>query len=399
MNSKILTMVMAGGRGERLYPLTRDRAKPAVPFGGIFRIIDFTLSNCINSGLRKICVLTQYKSVSLMSHLYLGWNVVSRELNEFIEVIPAQQRIGEVWYRGTADSIYQNIYKIEDENPEHVLILGGDHVYKMDYSRMIQFHRDREADLTVGIFQFKKEKAREFGIIRVDSNRRVKELVEKPSDLTSFKDKFVYVSMGIYIFNTKVLKKVLYHDAEDKKSSHDFGRNVIPAMLKKHKVYGFIFNEEEKNSYWRDIGTIDAYYESNMELVKSQPKINLYNLKWPIRTYQGQFPPAKVLKIKGCGNICDSIISHGCIIKGGVVEKSVLSYGVKILENAKVSNSILMEGVQIRKSSVVKNAIIDKDVSIPSGMQIGIDIKEDRKRFTVTDSGIIVVAKKQKVKR
>ena len=399
MNSKILTMIMAGGRGERLYPLTRDRAKPAVPFGGIFRIIDFTLSNCINSGLRKICVLTQYKSVSLMSHLYLGWNIVNRELDEFIEVIPAQQRISDVWYLGTADSIYQNIYKIEDENPADVLILGGDHVYKMDYSKMIQFHKDRGADLTVGIFQFKKEKAREFGIIRVDSNRRIKELVEKPSDLTSFKDKFVYVSMGIYIFNTKVLKKVLYHDAGDEKSSHDFGRNVIPAMLKKHKVYGFIFNEEEKNSYWRDIGAIDAYYESNMELVKSQPKINLYDSRWPIRTYQGQFPPAKVLKVKDRGNICDSIISHGCIIKGGVVEKSVLSYGVKVMENARVSNSILMEGVQVGESSVVKNAIIDKDVSIPSGMQIGVNKNEDRKRFTVTNSGIIVVAKKQKVKR
>jgi len=392
-------MVMAGGRGERLYPLTRDRAKPAVPFGGIFRIIDFTLSNCINSGLRKICVLTQYKSVSLMSHLYVCWNVVNRELNEFIEVIPAQQRVSDVWYLGTADSIYQNIYKIEDEDPEHVLVLGGDHVYKMDYSRMIQFHRDKGADLTIGIFQFKKEKARDFGIIRVDSSKQVKELVEKPSDLTSFKDKFVYVSMGIYIFKTKVLKKVLYHDAEDKKSSHDFGHNVIPAMLKKYKVYGFVFNEEEKNSYWRDIGTIDAYYESNMELVKPQPKINLYDVKWPIRTYQSQFPPAKVLKVKGRGNIYDSIISHGCTIKGGVVEKSVLSYGVKVMENAKVSNSILMEGVQVGENSTVKNAIIDKDVSIPPGAQIGVNRNEDKKRFTVTDSGIIVVAKKQKVKR
>ncbi|MDP8233757.1 MAG: sugar phosphate nucleotidyltransferase, partial [Candidatus Saelkia tenebricola] len=330
---------MAGGKGARLHPLTRDRAKPAVPFGGIFRIIDFTLSNCINSDLRKICVLTQYKSVSLMSHIYLGWNVVNRELNEFIEVIPAQQRIGDVWYRGTADSIYQNIYKIEDENPTDVFILGGDHVYKMDYSKMLQFHKAKGADLTVGVFQFKREKAKEFGIIRVDNDKRVKELVEKPSDLTTFKDKSVYVSMGIYIYKTDVLKKVLHRDAENEDSNHDFGRNVIPAMLGKYKVYGFVFNEEEKNPYWRDIGTLDAYYEANMELVKARSKINLYDAKWPIRTYQGQFPPAKVLKNNKYGSIYDSIISHGCIIKSAAIEKSVLSYGVKVLENARVTGT------------------------------------------------------------
>lgn len=396
MSSKILAMIMAGGKGERLYPLTRDRAKPAVPFGGIYRIIDFALSNCINSGIRKICVLTQYKSLSLIRHLNLGWNIFNRELEEFLEIIPAQQRIGEVWYRGTADSIYQNIYKIEDERPTHVLVLAGDHVYKMDYSRMLDFHLANKADLTLSVFKFDRQKAKQFGVVILDHKKRIKNLIEKPQDLSSFTEPQVYVSMGIYIFKTEVLKRVLIADAGNENSSHDFARDIIPHMLTRYKVFGYVYNENESNCYWRDIGTLDAYYESNMELVKPRPKINLQDKRWPIRTYQEQFPPAKVLQVKGRGYILDSIVSHGCIIRGGVVERSVLSYGVKINPGAEVSNSVLMEGVEVGKNAVVRNAIVDKDVKIPEKSQITPEIKSNRERFYLTPN-IIVVPKKEKI--
>jgi len=392
----VLTMVMAGGRGERLYPLTRDRAKPAVPFGGIYRIIDFTLSNCVNSGLRKICVLTQYKSLSLIRHLNLGWDIFNRELGEFLEIIPAQQRIGEVWYRGTADSIYQNLYKIDDEQPNYVLILAGDHVYKMNYSRMLDFHLQVKADLTVGVFKFDKQRAKEFGVIIMDNKYRIKGLIEKPSDLSLFSGPEIYISMGIYIFKSEVLKRVLIADAQDRTSSHDFGKDVIPKMLARYKVYGYVFDENESSNYWRDIGTIDAYYEANMELVKLRTKINLQDEKWPVRTYQEQFPPARILNIKNQGGIRDSIISHGCVIKGGRVEKSVLSYGVKVYPGAHIVKSVLMEGVVVGKNAVIKNAIIDKDVKVPSGSRITPDMEDKLQRFYFTPN-VVVVPKRERI--
>ena len=396
MKSTILTMIMAGGKGERLYPLTRDRAKPAVPFGGIYRIIDFALSNCVNSGFRRICVLTQYKSLSLIRHLNLGWNIFNRGLREFLGIIPAQQRIGEVWYRGTADSIYQNLYKIDDERPSHVLILAGDHVYKMDYSKMLDFHILNKADLTLGVFKFDRQKAKEFGVVILNDRRRIKSLIEKPQDLSSFTQPEVYVSMGIYIFKSEILKNVLVADSCNENSGHDFARDIIPKMLTRYKVYGYVYNENESNNYWRDIGTLDAYYEANMELVKPRTKINLQDKKWPIRTYQEQFPPVRVLRVKDQGYIRDSIVSHGCIIRGGIVEKSVLSYGVNVGPGAKVLNSVLMEGVKVGKNALVKNAILDKDVNVPQGSRITPEMRDKRERFYFT-SHIVVVPKRERL--
>ena len=392
---------MAGGKGERLYPLTNDRAKPAVPFGGIYRIIDFTLSNCINSGFRKIHVLTQYKSYSLTRHISRGWNVLNEELGEYIDAIPAQQRVDEHWYKGTADSIYQNIYAIEDEKPKYVLILAGDHVYKMDYREMVEFHKEKQADLTVSVIEVPKEKAGEFGICEVDKDSRVKNLIEKPKKQIEkiSGGKSVYASMGIYIFNTEALEKVLEKNAKDEKSSHDFAKNIIPLMLSSGRVYVYNFKDKEKNEpmYWKDTGSIDAYFEANMDLIQVVPPMNLYDRDWPFRTYQEQYGPAKTVwaeKNNGrIGMALNSIISNGCIISGGKVESSVLSPDVRINSFSEVSDSILMEGVDIGRYAKVKRAIIDKNVKVPQNMEIGYSSEEDKKRFTVTESGIVVIPK------
>jgi len=399
---RVLTFIMAGGKGERLWPLTKDRAKPAVPFGGIYRIIDVTLSNCINSGIRKIHVLIQYKSISLQRHLRMGWNIFDAELGEYIDVIPAQQRTGEHWYRGTADAIYQNIYSIEQEGPDHVLVLAGDHIYKMNYADMLAFHRERRAAVTVGVIEMARDQARgQFGILEVDAQGRVVGFEEKPDEPRPIPGEpgRCYVSMGIYLFDRLVLEEALTEDAGQAQSSHDFGRDVIPREARRVQVMAYNFKDENKQAskYWRDIGTLDAYYEANMDLVQVSPQFNLYDRDWPIRTYHEQWPPAKTVFADEAtgrvGTLLDSLVSHGCIISGGQVQRSILSPDVRVNSFAEVEDAILMEHVEVGRYAKIKRAIIDKDVIIPRYAEIGYNLEEDRRRFVVTESGIVVVEK------
>jgi glucose-1-phosphate adenylyltransferase len=407
MMRKVLTFIMVGGKGERLLPLTKDRTKPAVPFGGIYRIIDFTLSNCINSGLRKIYLLSQYKSASLQRHIRLGWNFLPSELGQFIEMLPAQQRVGESWYLGTADALYQNLYTLEMDRPDEVLILAGDHIYKMNYYAMIDYHREQNADLTVGVVEINKDKSKHLGVVEVDAAGKFvgfQEKPAKPKTIIGKADK-IYGSMGIYVFNNAVLEKELTEDSKSAKSAHDFGKDIIPQMLKKNMkiaVYNFR-DENNKEAYWRDIGTIDAYYDANMGLIQVNPDFNLYDQDWPVRTYQEQYPPVKTVhsgeQEKGrVGLVLDSIVSEGCVVSGGRVQRSILSPNVRINSFSEVYDSILMEGVNVGRHAKIKRAIIDKDVSIPQGMVIGYDLDEDKKRFFVSDSGIVVVAKGTSIK-
>lgn len=397
----ILAMVLAGGKGERLHPLTIHRAKPAVPFGGIYRIIDFSLSNCINSGIRKIAVLPQYKSLSLDKHLRVAWNLFSGELNEFIISIPPQQRVGEKWYQGTADAIYQNIYMIEKDAPDHLLVLAGDHIYKMDYSEMFRFHKETGAEATVAAIEAPKSTSTSFGVIEVNEDFRITGFEEKPKNPKPIPGRpdMIFASMGIYLFNTKTLLEHLKSDALQD-TSHDFGKNIIPQMLKNTAVYAYNFKDENKKEakYWRDVGTIDAYWEANMDLVSVDPLLNMYDKAWPIRTYQSQNPPAKFVfaqEEKGgrLGIALDSIVAHGCIVSGGRVQNSVLSPNVRVNSYCEVHDSILMENVDIGRYSKIRRAIIDKDVKIPAGSTIGYDLEEDRKRYFVTPSGIVVIPK------
>lgn len=407
MVNSVVTFIMAGGKGERLWPLTKDRTKPAVPFGGIYRIIDFPLSNCINSGLRKIYVLTQYKSASLQRHIRLGWNILSSELDEFIELLPAQQRVGDTWYLGTADAIYQNINAVELSSPEDVLILAGDHVYKMNYSYLIEAHRKTDADVTIAVVEVDKALSQQFGVVEMGEGAQVKDFKEKPQHPRTIpgKENLIYASMGIYVFKAKVLVDRLIEDNHEEKSTHDFGKDIIPAMVKKGgKVLAYNFIDENRKAaqYWRDIGTIDAYYEANIDLVQVDPLFNLYDKQWPIRTYQEQFPPAKSVfageEITGrVGLALDSVVSGGCIISGGQVKRSILSPNVRVNSFSQVTDSIVMEGVHIGRHAKIKRTIVDKGVTIPEGMVIGYDLQEDRKRFYVTDTGIVVVAKHQHI--
>jgi len=399
--NNVLTIILAGGQGERLYPLTKDRAKPAVPFGGIYRIIDFTLSNCLNSGLRKIVVLTQYKSFSLDRHLRLGWNIFNNELNEYIEQIPPQQRISDQWYQGTADAVYQNIYTLEKEQPEMVMILSGDHIYKMDYRNMILLHQEKKADLTVACMDVPLNEGKRFGVIQTNEENRIVGFHEKPSvPIPSPNNPEVtFASMGIYLFNTRVLVKAIIDDAKQD-TNHDFGKNIIPEMIHSKKVYAYPFVDENNNglSYWRDIGTLDAYWEANMDLVQTSPEFNLYEKNWPIRTYKAQFPPAKTVFNKNLPDartdmILNSIVSGGCIISGAKVEGCVLSPDIRVGSNSEIYDSIIMESVRIGQNVKIRKAIIDKSVMIPDNMNIGYDREEDSKHFTVTDSGIVVVRK------
>jgi glucose-1-phosphate adenylyltransferase len=407
MMRKVLTFIMAGGKGERLLPLTKDRTKPAVPFGGIYRIIDFTLSNCINSGMRKIYILTQYKSASLQRHIRLGWNFLPSELGQFIELLPAQQRVGDSWYLGTADAIYQNLYTLEMDKPDEVLILAGDHIYKMNYYSMIDVHREQNADLTVGVVEIEKSKSKHLGVVEVDASGRVSGFLEKPANPKTIPGKpdKIYGSMGIYVFNQSVLMQELLEDAKNHKSSHDFGKDIIPQMLKKGmKVVAFNFRDKDRNEeYWRDIGTIDAYYEANMELIQVNPTFNLYDQEWPLRTFQEQYPPVKTVhsgdREEGrVGLVLDSIVSEGCVVSGGRVQRSILSPNVRINSFSEVYDSILMEGVNVGRYAKIKRAIIDKDISIPQGMVIGFNLEEDKKKFFVSESGIVVVAKGTEIK-
>lgn len=393
---------MAGGKGERLYPLTQDRAKPAVPFGGIYRIIDFTLSNCLNSGIRRINLLTQYKSLSLNRHIMQCWNIFNPELDEFINLIPAQQRVSEDWYLGTADAIYQNIYVLQTDRPDLVLILSGDHIYKMNYMEMIAFHRERRADLTVAVIEMSKNLSRELGVIQVDEDYRIIGFEEKPANPKTIPGHpdLILGNMGVYVFNTEVLVRRVIEDAKDRNSQHDFGKNVIPAMVGQDRVYAYSFRDENKKvaKYWRDVGTIDAYYEVSMDLVAIDPQFNLYDQAWPIRTFLPPVPPAKTVFFEEheggrVGVAYNSILSSGCIISGGKVFRSILSPRVYIHSYSEVRDSILMDDVDVGRHARLNRVIADKGVRIPQGYQIGFNLKEDAKKFTVTQSGIVVLSK------
>jgi len=398
----VVAVLLAGGAGERLHPLTRNRAKPAVPFGGIYRIIDITLSNCLNSDCRQILVLVQYKSHSLARHMQAAWSVFRPEFGEFIDIIPPQQRVNSNWYLGTADAIYQNLYFIQQEDPKDVLILSGDHIYKMDYMKMLQFHRGCDADLTIAAIETPLSEASRFGVLEVDADGRVVGFDEKPESPRPLPGKpdTAYVSMGIYVFSTDVLKQTTIADSERTSSSHDFGKDVIPRMIHTHKVYAYRFIDENKEGthkevqYWRDVGTIDAYWEANMDLVSVDPLFNLYDRAWPVRADLTTAPPAKFVfaqEGRRFGVALDSIVSPGCIVSGGMVKRSVLSPWVRVHSYSHVEESILMHGCNVGRYAHIRRAIIEKNVRIPEHAVIGYDLHEDAKRYRVTASGIVVV--------
>ncbi len=400
LTNKTLGILLAGGAGERLYPLTRHRAKPAVPFGGCYRIVDVTLSNCINSGLRKVFILTQYKSLSLHRHIRNGWyNVVAKDLDEFIEVIPPQMRVGDNWYMGTADAVWQNLYSINSvDRVNFVMILSGDHIYKMNYYRILREHIDEQADATIGAIEVPLEKAHMFGIMDVDASGRIRGFKEKPvlkpEDAPSGK---LFASMGVYVFNKSLLVEAVAEDSQNPYSAHDFGRDILPALIERYDVHAHHFVDENKKEaqYWMDVGTIEAYYQANMDLVAVTPLFNLYDQEWPIRTHQAQYPPAKFVfaqKDQRMGIALDSIVSAGCIISGGRVVNSVLSPGVRINSYCEVERSILFSHVEVGRHSRISNAIIDRGVRLPERTVIGVDPEEDRKRFHVSEGGIVVVS-------
>ena len=393
MLDDVVVMVLAGGVGERLYPLTKERAKPAVYFGGPYRIIDFTLSNCINAGLRRIFIALQYKSLSLSRHIRMGWSVVADELGEFVEILSPQKRVGEHWYLGTADAVYQNLYSIMRERPRYLIVLSGDHVYKMDYAKMLRFHQERGAGATLAVIEIPTEEAHRFGVLQTDGQDRITGFLEKPKDLPAGSQ--VLASMGIYIFDIDTLVPALEEDARQS-STHDFGKDIIPAMLARTGVYAYRFYDENKKAskYWRDIGTLDAYFEANMDLCHVNPEFNLYDPEWPLRTYQVQAPPAKFVfadEGRRCGQALDSIISAGCIVSGSRVSGSVLCPNVRVHSFCDIDQSILMPGVRVGRHARIRRAIIDRDVFIPRGATIGFNPEEDRRRHTVTESGIVVV--------
>jgi len=392
-----LVIVLAGGAGERLYPLTKDRAKPAVYFGGPYRIIDFSLSNCINSGLRRIFIATQYKSLSLNRHIRMGWSIVSEELGEFVEILPPQKRVGEQWYQGTADAVFQNLYSIIREESRHVIVLSGDHVYKMDYSRMLRFHLESGAKATLAVIEVPRGEASRFGILQVDERQRVigfQEKPQQPATLPGSSD-LALASMGVYIFDTDVLVRALESDAVQQ-TTHDFGKDIIPALISQDPVYAYSFYDENKKSskYWRDIGTLDAYFEANMDLCQVNPEFNLYDPEWPLRTHQPQSPPAKFVFAEAgsrCGQALDSVISPGCIVSGSTIYGSVLCPNVRVHSFCRIDQCILMPGVRVGRHARIRRAIVDRDVLIPRGAVIGYNMEEDRRRHTVTDSGVVVV--------
>jgi len=407
----VLTLILAGGKGTRLEPLTRDRAKPAVPFGGLYRIIDFTLSNCINSDLRRIMVLTQFKARSLDLHIRQGWNFLSPEMHEFVDSLPPQQRLGEQWYTGTADAIYQNIYSIEAENPKYILILAGDHIYKMDYREMLEHHIERDADLTVGCIPVPLSESKHFGVVQTDAENHVTGFIEKPATTEPMPGdkKHFLASMGIYVFTAKELYELLIADAGTPDSNHDFGRNIIPAMIqgtigrRPFKVMAHRFKDMNNKPmpYWRDVGTIDAYYQANMDLVSVEPELNLYDASWPIRTLQPQMPPPKFVFYSDGppgkarrGEAHESIVCNGSIVSGGRVWRSILAPNVRINSYAQVEESILFDNVNVGRYCRIRRAIIDKDVKIPEHMEIGYNAEADRALgLTISEQGIVVVPK------
>ena len=396
-----LGVLLAGGAGERLYPLTRDRAKPAVTFGGIYRIIDVTLSNCLNSDLRRVYILTQYKALSLNRHIREGWsNIVSNEIGEFIEILPPMKRVSENWYMGTADAVYQNIYSIGSEEPRHVLILSGDHIYKMNYERMLSQHNESGADVTLATILIDPEESSRFGCVEINAQKQVIGFEEKPKTTklrSPYNPEKVSGSMGVYLFNTDVLLPALLKDAEDPDSSHDFGHDILPKLLHEYKVYSFNFIDENRKEalYWRDVGTLEAYYEASMDLVSVNPVFNLYDNKWPIRTYQRQYPPAKFVfgEPGRTGSAVDSIVAQGCVISGATVKNCIISPDVRVNSYCDVDSSIIFSHVNIGRHCRIRKCIIDRNVHIPEGSVIGYDSEEDKQKYFVSESGITVVTR------
>jgi len=400
----ILSILLAGGAGERLAPLTRDQPKPMMPFGGIYRLIDLTLSNCLNSGLSKIYVLTQYKALSLNRHIRQVWNILSPELGQFIETVPPTQRLRDTWYLGTADAVYQNMQSIVDEHLPYVLILSADHVYKMNYAHMLDWHVERGADVTVATTRINPSDSSRFGIVSMDAEYCIQDFHEKPPKEHAARSHFRHdacsASMGVYLFSTAVLLEALKEDAEDDSSSHDFGRDLLPKLMGRRRVVAYDFvdenkDENKKDVYWRDVGTLEAYFEANMDLVAVTPEFNLYDQEWPLRTSMPPLPPAKfVFATEGrcMGMALDSIVSHGCIISGGRVTRSVLSPGVRVERGASVDSCLLFSGVQVGAHSRIRNCIVDHNVRIPEHAVIGMDPQTNRiEGHTVTDSGLVIV--------
>lgn len=391
-----LVLILAGGEGSRLGELTKWRAKPAVPFGGKYRMIDFPLSNCVNSGLRRIGVLTQYKAHSLIRHLQQAWNFMRAEIGEFVEIIPAQQRMGKEWYKGTADALYQNIDIIHRHAPEYVLVLGGDHIYTMDYSKMLMQHVISNADMTVACIEAPLFEARDFGVMSVDKNLLISRFTEKPDNPDSIPGKpdKALASMGIYVFSTRFLYNALNEDAEDESSSHDFGKNIIPNAIRNSLAMAYPYRDEQgEMAYWRDVGTIDAYFKANMELCSVKPDLNLYNQRWPVWTYQPHLPPAKfVFDDTGKrGTAINSLVSDGCIISGAHVEHSVIFYGTRIETYSRVQDSVVLPNVHIGTNCRIFHAIIDKNTVIPDNTVIGEDRSHDAQRFSISEEGVVLV--------
>ncbi len=392
-----LALILAGGRGSRLANLTEWRAKPAVPFGGKFRIIDFPLSNCINSGIRRIGVITQYKAHSLIRHIQKGWGFLRGEFGEYVELLPAQQRVDAKWYAGTADAVYQNLDIIRLHDPEYVLILAGDHIYKMDYGTMIAYHVEHGADMTVGCMEVVLDDARAFGVMSVDAASQVIKFTEKPHNPEPIpaRPDVALASMGIYIFNTKFLYEQLIKDADKNNSSHDFGKDIIPAIIDKYRVLAYPFRDVQNNvqAYWRDVGTVDAFWQANMELIGITPDLNLYDEEWPIWTYQEQLPPAKFVfdDEERRGMAVDSMVSGGCIISGAVVRHSLLFSNVHVNSYSTVKDCVVLPSVEIGENCHLTKVVIDKGCRIPAGTIIGADLNEDAKRFYVTPNGVVLV--------
>ncbi len=399
MISKTLAIILAGGEGSRLQPLTQYRAKPSVPFGGKYRIIDFTLTNCLHSGLRRVLVLTQYKSLSLQKHLRDGWSIFNPELGEYITPVPAQMRHGSKWYQGTADAIYQNNYLLERSTAEWILILSGDHIYRMDYASMLKSHFDNQADVTVACMKVPLDEASQFGIMETDEHDQIIDFVEKPEVVTPSKDdpEHALASMGIYIFSKQLLIDTLEKDSINENSSHDFGKDILPELIKRHKVCVHRFGESSgrvtPDRYWRDVGTIDSYYQANMDLLETLPPLDLYQTDWPIRSYQAQTPPARAVpgESGNQGVFINSILAGGTIISGSNVSHSVLFKNVFVDDGSIVENSVIFDNVKLGKNVKINNCIIDKYVTVPDGEMIGYDLEKDRQRFTVSEKGIVVI--------
>jgi glucose-1-phosphate adenylyltransferase len=392
-----LALILAGGRGSRLYKLTEWRAKPAVPFGGKFRIIDFPLSNCLNSGIRQIGVLTQYKADSLIRHIQQGWGFLRAELGEFVDILPAQQRLQESWYAGTADAVYQNLDILRQHNSEYILILAGDHVYKMDYGLMMAYHAEMEADLTIGCMEVPINDAKEFGVMHIDDSKRIIDFVEKPENPPPMPNRpgYALASMGIYVFNTSFLFEQLIKDADTPGSSHDFGKDIIPSVIKKYRAFAYPFRDAQSGvqAYWRDVGTVDAYWAANMELIGVDPELNLYDHDWPIWTYQAQTPPAKFVfdDDDRRGMAVDSMVSGGCIISGSEVRHSLLFSNVRVNSYSMVKDSVILPEVNIGRHCRINKAIIDRGCHIPPNTVIGENLEEDRKRFHISPGGVVLV--------